>query len=90
MDKNTYWYYFLNLGKMYYAGGTDTNYQGERHTTFEFVNGNSFAYPFSDRDIAQQFADECGGNLVTVKGTFDEFVAQGKRWGKYIEEVRKK
>ncbi|MDN3365496.1 hypothetical protein QU577_27525 [Priestia megaterium] len=90
MDEKAYWYYFLNLGKLYYAGGLDTNYQGERHITYEFVNNNYFAYPFFDRDIAQQIADELGGNLITVKGTFNEFVVQGNRWGKYIEEVRKK
>ncbi|PFP09246.1 hypothetical protein COJ90_21270 [Priestia megaterium] len=90
MDEKEYWYYFLNLGKMYYAGGTESNYQGERLTKYEFVNNNTFAYPFLDKDIAQQIADECGGNLITVKGTFNEFIAQGQRWGKYIEQVRKK
>jgi len=84
-----YSYYFIKLGELYFVKEWCKEVKKKEITIYEFTNNESFAFPFDTEFIAKQTAEECGGNIVEKKATFEDYVRQGQRWGHYIDRKKK-
>jgi hypothetical protein len=88
--------YYVQLGKLFYAGGLTRQPNSEESFSYEFVRDEEVAFGIGFEDIAEWIAEKCGGTVVSRQMTVheagvrsDKQDAYEKSESEYVEEVRK-
>ncbi|MFF2884717.1 hypothetical protein [Bacillus toyonensis] len=82
-------YWLVNLGNMYYAGGLLRKKEDESTFSYEFVNDETYAFPFLEKHGAMRIAEKCGGTVVDLTATSEELtILEDKNEG-YINSESK-
>uniref|UniRef100_UPI003F490849 hypothetical protein n=1 Tax=Bacillus multifaciens TaxID=3068506 RepID=UPI003F490849 len=82
-------YWLVNLGSMYYAGGLIRKKDNESTFSYEFVNDESYAFPFLEKYGAERIAEKCGGIILDKTATSDELMILENNNDKYIHSESK-
>lgn len=83
----TYW--LVNLGNMYYAGGLLREKEDESSFSYEFVNNETYAFPFLEEHGAMRIAEKCGGIVVDRTATSGELTILEDKNERYIHSESK-
>lgn len=83
----TYW--LVNLGNMYYAGGLLREKEDESSFSYEFVNNETYAFPFLEEHGAMRIAEKCGGIVVDRTATSVELTILEEKNERYIHSESK-
>lgn len=85
MDESAkFQYWMVQLGNLYYAGGLARKSPEIDAFSFEFVSDASLAFPFIAEVFANKIAAQCGGVVVILEATPEEYSALYDNHNEYI------
>lgn len=78
-------FWFVKLGKLYYAGGLKRLPDNDNSFSFEFAKDEEVAFLFIDDAIANYIAEKCGGEIGKKEITSEEYSRLHEKHELYIK-----